>query len=160
MPVTQQNEFLTVMIEPHGECTLLPLSSLPENVRRYEKMVKTAKELDLEEFGDLTRSDIQDIFKALAFRLSERGVEKTEGVSVMISGSHEAYPRVDVTNKDQQKELCVTAMQFFFWNEARLSDKNELIGGPVDMQLDEIPINEFIPIMGDDSTYCLFVGTT
>ena len=159
MLTTKQKEILTVVIEPYGECTLLPLECLPEHVKKKKKMAGTAAELDLKEFDNLTRLEIQKIFQALAFRLSERGVETTEAISVMISGSHEAYPRIDITNKNQKMELCVTAIQFFFWNEAQLTEKNELIGGPVDMQLDEIPINEFIPVMGDDSTYCLFIGT-
>lgn len=159
MPLTKQREVLTIHIPSIGECTLLPFGILPENFRMYTRLLATAKELDLNEFSDLSRDEVQDIFNALSFRISERGVETSESVSVLLSGSHAAYPRIDLTNKNQQKELCITAIQFYFWNDAMLSTSGELIGGPVDMQLDEIPVGDFIPILGNDSAYCLFVGT-
>jgi hypothetical protein len=158
MLTNKQSESLTVVIPNFGECTLLSIDTLPEKYRKYEKMVVNAEVLGMKEFQDLSRNDMQEIFKALAFRLSERGVETTEGISVILSGAHDAYPRIDITDKNQKMEKCVTAIQFFFWNEARLSDKNELIGGPVDKQLDEIPVDEFIPVMEGDSTYFLFIG--
>lgn len=160
MPQTKLHEALTVNTPSFGECTLLPIGILPESFRTYEKLLATAIELGLTELKELSRPEVQEIFMALSFRISARGVETSESVSVLLSGSHLAYPRIDITNKNQQKEPCVTAIQFYFWDDAMLSTKGELIGGPIDMQLDEIPVNEFIPILGEDSTYCLFRGTT
>lgn len=159
MLTTKNLEPLTLIIPLLGECTLLPLGILPENLRRYEKMVTTAKGLELKEFENLSEDEIQEIFRALSFRIAERGVETTESVSVLLSGTHKAYPRIDLTDRNQQKEICVKAMQFFFWNDATLSPQGKLTGGPVDMQIDEIPVDEFLPIMDNDSTYCLFLGT-
>lgn len=158
MLTTKKCEPLFLTVPSLGDCTLLPFDILPENFRRYEKIFITGDGLDLKEFHDLSRSEVQEIFKALAFKLSERGVETSESISVLLSGSHDVYPNIDITDKNKAKEKCITAMQFFFWQNAQLSDKGELIGGPVDMQLDEVPVGEFIPIIGDDSTYCLFLG--
>jgi hypothetical protein len=155
---TKQIEPLTVIIPSFGECTLLPVDTLPEKFRSYEKLLKSAEIYGFTELPDLPRHQVQEIFKVLACKLSERGVKTTESISVLLSGSHDAYPKIDITDKNQKMEKCVLSMEFFFWEEASLSIKGELIGGPVDMQLDEIPVGEFLPIMGDDSIYCLFVG--
>lgn len=155
----KKTESLTLDIPSFGACTLLSFDSLPDTFRRYTKLCITAKELDLSEFPELSRLDLQEIFKALAHRISAKGVETTEGVSVLLSGIHKSFPSIDITNKNQSPEECVTSMEFFFWEHAKLTDKGDLRGGPVDMQLDEISIHEYIPVMGNDSAYCLFIGT-
>ncbi len=149
--------FLTVL--GIGECTLLPMNLVPAEFRSYERMLATAQGLDLTEFGVLSLLEIQPIFKALSFALSERKVSKSESISVMLSGSHPAYPVIDTEIRNQQMEQCVTTMQFFFWNDM-LSENNETLPpGPIDMQLDEIPIDECIENETKDMTYCLFLGT-
>ncbi|MBP6948894.1 MAG: hypothetical protein KBC41_00185 [Candidatus Pacebacteria bacterium] len=159
MLTSKKTESLTLHIPTFGECTLLSFDVLPDTFRIYTKLLITAKELDLCEFPELSRVQIQEIFKALAHRISGRGVATTEGVSVLISGMHLSFPSIDITNKNQEPEECITSMEFFFWEHAKLTKSGDLRGGPVDMQLDEISIYEYIPIMGEDSAYCLFIGT-
>lgn len=142
-----------------GECTLLPMNLVPAEFRSYERMLATAQGLDLTEFDVLSLLEIQLFFKALSFALSERGVSTTESISVMLSGTHLAYPKIDIGIRNQQMEQCVTTMQFFFWNDALLVNGEALLPGPIDMQIDEIPIDERIDNETDDVTYCLFIGT-
>jgi hypothetical protein len=142
-----------------GECTLLPMNLVPAEFRSYERMLATAQGLDLTEFGVLSLLEIQPIFKALSFVLSERGVDAHESISVMLSGSHLAYPKIDIDLINQQMEQCVTTMQFYFWNDAFLENGEILLPGQIDMQLDEIPVNECIENETKDMTYCLFLGT-
>ncbi|MFA6608752.1 MAG: hypothetical protein WCT07_02480 [Candidatus Paceibacterota bacterium] len=159
MPTATRTKTLNVNIPFFGECTLLPADILPDELRTYEKILATAKELDMEEFKDLSRREVQEIFKALAFKLLERGVKTGECVSVILSGSHDSYSRILFTVKDQKTEKSVTSIQFFFWEDTSLSPEGKPIGGPADMQLDEIPIDEKIFMSKGDSTYCLFLGT-
>lgn len=159
MSTIQQPQSLIVTIPFLGECTLLPVDILPHALRTYEKIHTTARELDLKEFDELSKPELQEIFKALAFKISERGVETTESVTVMISGTYDAYPLIDIGDKNQKMKKCVLSMDFFFWQEARLSDAGVLIGGPVDRDYTDVPIDEYIPTLDGDSTYCLFRGT-
>ena len=159
MSAAKQSEILTITIPSLGECTLLPVDTLPEAFRTYEKLHTTAKELDLKEFDNLSRFEINSILKVLASKISERGVKTTESVSVLISGSHDAYSLIDIGDEHQKMSTCVLSIDFFFWQEAELSDTGVLIGGPVDFQCNEIPIDQYIPILDGDSVYCLFRGT-
>jgi hypothetical protein len=53
-----------------GECTLLPLNNFPEILCTYEKILLTARELELKELPSLDHSKVQDIFKAVAQTLT------------------------------------------------------------------------------------------
>lgn len=153
-----QTKMLTVHIPFFGDFTLLPADVLPDELRTYEKILITAKGLDFKEFKDLSRREVQEIFKALSFRMLERGVKMEECVSVILSGAHDAYSRIHFTVKDQKPEKCVTSIQFFFWEDTKLSEKGKPIGGPADMQLDEIPVDEKIFTSTGETSYCLFLG--
>ena len=139
----------TVTVATFGECTLLPLDSLPEKLRTYEKLLLTAHELELKELPQLTHSELQETFKALVHKLAPLHTGITTGVSVWISGTHLSYPFIDTENMNQEKEMCISVMELFFLDHTR----------PMDMYLAEILVHEEREIEGDDVVYCLFVGT-
>ncbi len=159
MSALQQTTPLIVTIPSLGECTLLPVIIMPEALRTYEKIRTTATELDLKEFYDLSRSQLSHIFNALTYKISERGVETSEGVTVNISGSCDAYPMIDIGDMHQKMMECVLSMDFFFWQNAYLLDSGELAGGPVEVGYSEVSVNGHISVLDGDSVYCLFKGT-
>lgn len=141
------------------ECTLFPIDNLPMALRTYEKILITAKELDLTELPEISRMDMQEIFKALAFTLSECGIDAERGAVIWLSGTHPAYSLLDPLDKEQPLETCVTSMTLFVWDDTTVSTKGIICGGPVDMTLEEIPITELWETEVGDYVYCLFLGT-
>jgi hypothetical protein len=152
-------EPLIINIPPFGECTLLALNNLPENFRTYEELRKYSNYFDLQEFPSLSLSQIQEIFKNLSYAIFGKGVDILTGITVLLSGTHESYTAIDVSNSNQTPVLCVTSMEFFLWTEVVRSVKGELSGGPVEMKLVEIPVLDHIQIAGEDIFYCLFLGS-
>lgn len=155
----KQMETLTLAIPSFGGCTLLPLDVVPQHLRTYEKVAGTAAELDLKEFPEVSLREIQEIFRATAYKLSENGVSLTTGITVIISGVHEAFPLLDLANKDQVPEKCISYMEFFVWEEVTPAKNTNTYTGAIDMTLEEVLITERWDIDGDDLVYCLFLGT-
>lgn len=145
----QKTQTETLVIQPFGECTLLPLDGMPEKIRTYEKVKVTAMELDLGELPALSHIQTQEIFKALVHKLSRLHTGIATGVSVWISGVHESYPFIDTDNKEQEPEECISVFELFFLDATR----------PMDMYIAEISTDEPRAIEGDDVVYCLFLGT-
>lgn len=149
---------LTVEIPFVGTGTLLPINQLPENMRCYKNILLTANTSGLKELPRLlTVYKTNEIFRAVALRLATEGVRETESVTVILSGLHRAYTHIDVTKKEQDMSLCLTSLELFFWQNAKLSDNGALIKGPVVMQTNEIAAGSFIHIPEGDSIYCLFL---
>lgn len=149
---------LTVEIPYIGTGTLLPINQLPENMRCYKNILLTANAGGLTELPRLlTVNKTHEIFRAVALRLATEGVGETESVTVILSGLHTAYTYIDVTEKDQEMTMCLTALELFFWQNAILSPSGKLIQGRVVMETNEIASSSFIHIPEGDSVYCLFL---
>ncbi len=149
---------LTVEIPYIGTGTLLPINQLPENMRCYKKILLTANTSGLKELPRLlTVYKTNEIFRAVALRLATEGVRETESVTVILSGLHRAYTHIDVTKKEQDMSLCLTSLELFFWQNAKLSPEGKLVQGPVVMQINEISASSCIDILEGDSVYCLFL---
>ena len=149
---------LTVEIPYIGTGTLLPINQLPENMRRYNNILLTAITGGLTELPRLlTVYKTHEIFRAVALKLATEGVRENESVTVILSGLHRAYTHIDVNEKDQNMSMCLTSLELFFWQNAKLSPSGKLIQGPIVMQTNEIAASSFIHIPEGDSVYCLFL---
>ena len=145
---SQKTSIETITVPSFGACTLLPLDSLPEQFRSYEKLLVTAHELDLKELPALTHTEVQFIFKELVHKLAPLHIGSTYSITVWLSGVHCAYPYIDTALPNQTMEPCISAMDMFFLDEQ----------SPMDMYITEVSTRELREIEFQDIVYCLFLG--
>jgi hypothetical protein len=103
----------TVLIPPFGICTLIPLSSFPQNMQTYENVLVTAGELRLTALPALSHYEVQEISKALALHFFK-------DTAVLISGSMQAYPEIHARDYDPQPESCVRNLIFMYHKRPRI----------------------------------------
>lgn len=156
--ITQQVNPITLTIPSFGDCTLFPLSFLPASRRTYQNLLELSVLFDLTELPEISRNNIQEIFKAIAHKLSENELKITTGITIWISGVHDAYSLLNIADKDQDPEKCITFMDIFLWDEITVTKKG-VSGGTIDMTLEEMKVGEQWELEGDDLVYCLFMGT-
>lgn len=155
--LSQKDNARVVIIPSFGECTLLALNVLPERLRNYRELNKTAKGLSLEEFPELRHHNLQEIFKTIVTHFSENNIDITTGITIWISGIHQAYSLINLSQKDQKTEECVTVMEIFICEKIK-TDRQGKLTGYVYMTLEEMPVILPKNIEGDDDIFCLFVG--
>lgn len=154
-------DFFDIYLPEFGDCTLLPqLEKLPQYLRNYHAISEVAKTQGLEEFPELSRIQIQELFKGLSLLLSsEHEVEGTD-IRVLISGVHDAYASIDVSDPHKPREPCVTCLILRFWNKEKLFDALHRSTKHFEMLIDEVPVHEPNDPGEFETLFCLFVGTT
>lgn len=156
---TIKTDPFTTTLPFFGECTLLPhFEDIPQQYRTYASQHEVAKLLKLKEFPEIAPRQIQEIFKCLAHCFSEHHKAEGSEIRVLLSGTHFAYPSIDVRNREQKPEPCVTALVICFWNRKNMFDANQPDSKHFEMFLDEVPIGEIQDVQSPDLLFSIFLG--
>lgn len=138
-----------ITIEPHtqlinikgfGKCTMIPLSTLPEHLRSYERMRQTALTMGLREFPELRHNQMQEIAKSVALHFRANG-------SIFISGIVKAYPFIANNRIDLKPIHCVPSIELMTYDLPR-----------IETFISYIPITSIRKVREEEIVMCLFLG--
>lgn len=137
-----------------GSCALILLCDKDESdAATYETYLSLAKRMKLEELGNISHNQTQELFNCLAHKLSKMIDNVVTEVRLLLSGTHASFASVNLRAEQQPLEECVTSMNIYFCG------KNNPFRFHAEMTTEEIPISE--PQKTDETcvVVCLFSGT-
>lgn len=157
-----QNQPILVDILSLGKCTLLPITTLPPEMRTYEHLTATATGLDLIEFGELNHEQRQAIFKSVVLEISKtkKDLCAKTSVDVIFSGVHASHPLIDLSNPNLPMVPCVTVLQIYFGlpEDSFFEDEGTGKADTVDYMFEELSISAKLTVEFEDLVYGLFLG--
>ncbi len=154
-------DLFNLYLPEFGDCTILPqLEKLPQRLRNYHAIWQAAKTQGLEEFPELSLSKIQELYKCLSLVLSSEHEVEGVDIRVLISGVHNAYASIDVSNPHKPPGPCVTCLILRLWYKKNMFNVENPYTKYFEMVIDEVPVHEPNNLAEFETLYCLFVGST